>query len=142
LPNVIAFSLTCTVLILTWGTIHQWFVLVGGRSASPFALVLFIVAMTIPWLGALKKETEWIESFSPAVHFGYWLGAPTQPAFNYLILVGLYLVAFLFFLRLIRKRIRRMEALVDYRLSVMGVLAPAPENQLPPENLRSAAETT
>jgi len=135
MPNMIALSLTCTVLILTWGTIHQWFVLIGGRSASPFALVLFIVAMTVPWLGALKKETEWIESFSPGVHFAYWLGAPSRPAFSYLIVVGLYFVTFLLFFRLIRRRLRQMEALVDYKLRVMGVLVAGPKKQLQPEKL-------
>ncbi len=135
MPNMIALSLTCTVLILTWGTIHQWFVLIGGRSASPFALVLFIVAMTVPWLGALKKETEWIESFSPGVHFAYWLGAPSRPAFSYLIVVGLYFVTFLLFFRLIRRRLKQMEALVDYKLRVMGVLVAGPKKQLQPEKL-------
>lgn len=127
-PIVAAASVTCTVLILTFGTIHQWLMLIGGRLANPFTLVISILAIVIPLAGGFKKETEWVMAFSPALHFGYWLGAPTKPAFSYLVLVALYLAVLIFFWYLLRKRMRQLESWVDFKLRLMGVLDSRPES--------------
>jgi hypothetical protein len=125
-PVLIAMAITFTVLILTWGTIHQWMILIGGRLANPFSLILFIMAMTVPVVGTFKKETEWLVSFSPGRHFGYWMGA-SEPEFSYLILVVLYVAVFILFRYLIHKRMRQLESWIDIKLRLMGVPETAPK---------------
>jgi hypothetical protein len=66
-------------------------------------------------------------ALSPALHFGYWLGAPTQPAFSHWILVVLYLGVFCFFWYLLRKRLSLLENWVDFKLRQMGVLESRPK---------------
>ena len=123
MPQLIPMAVVFTLLLLTWGTIHQWFVLIGGRTAGTFSIILFIMATTIPAAGAFKKESEWIVSFSPARHFGYWMGA-SEPAFSYLVLVALYGAVFFIFWHLLRKRMRHLETWIDMKLRLMGVPEP------------------
>jgi len=129
LPTLIAAATTTAVLILAFGTIHQWLLLIAGRVGSTITFLLAAMATFIPLAGGFRKQTEWTMSFSPALHYAHWLGLNSprdpQPAFSYLVLVVLYLVVFILFWYLLRARMRKLEAWVDFKLRMMGALPPA-----------------
>jgi len=126
LSNLIAAATLTAVLLLAFGTIHQWLLLITGRLGSTFTFILAAMVTFIPLVGGLRKQAEWTMSFSPLMHYAHWLGLNSprdpQPAFSYLILVGLYLVVFMVFWRLLRTRMRKLEAWVDFKLRTMGAL--------------------
>jgi hypothetical protein len=114
------------VLLLAFGTIHQWLLLIMGRLANSITFILVGMAAFVPLAGSLRKQTEWTMSFSPMMHYAHWLGMNSprdpQPAFSYLVVVMLYLLVFLIFLYLLRARLRKLEVWVDYKLRSMGAL--------------------
>src|SRR5262249_32010784 len=120
LPKLIAAGILTAVLILAFGTIHQWLLLIAGRVASPITFVLAAMAVFIPLTGSFRKQTEWLMSFSPAMHYAHWLTVDTprgpQPAFSFLVVVILYLLIFMIFWYLLRARMRKLEVWVDYKL--------------------------
>ena len=128
-PTVIAALSLTAVLILAFGTIHQWLLLIAGRAGSPITFVLAALAVFVPLAGSFQKQTEWTMSFSPAMHYAHWLTIDTprgpKPAFSFLVLVILYLVVFMLFWYLLRARMRKLEAWVDYKLRTMDALPPA-----------------
>jgi hypothetical protein len=128
LPELIAAALLTAVLILAFGTIHQWLLLVVGRVAAPITFVLAAMAVFIPLTGSFRKQTEWLMSFSPAMHYAHWLTIDTprgpKPAFSFLVVTILYLLVFMIFWYLLRTRMAKLEAWVDYKLRSMGALPP------------------
>jgi hypothetical protein len=138
---VIPAAILTSVMILTFGTIHQWFLLIGGRLVSAFTFVLAALAVVLPLMGGLTEKTMWVVSLSPVMHFAYWLALrvprdprnphASDPAFSYLVVAALYLLIFLLFWYLLRSRMRKLAAWVDFRLRLMGVLRPAVETPQP-----------
>jgi hypothetical protein len=124
LPTLIAATTVTGVLILAFGTIHQWILLMGGRVGSAITFVLATGAMFIPLAGGFSKQTQWLMSFSPVLHFAHWLNQadPDPPVFSYLVLVLIYLLVFMVSWYLLRGRMRKLEAWVDFKLRTMGAL--------------------
>jgi len=126
LPELIEAAMLTIVLILAFGTIHQCLLLAVGRVAAPITFVLAAMAVFIPLAGSFRKQTEWLMSFSPAMHYAHWLTIDTprgpKPAFSFLVVVILYLVVFMIFWHLLRTRMRKLEAWVDFKLRTMGAL--------------------
>jgi hypothetical protein len=135
LSILIASGVTTAAWILTIGTAHQWLSLILGRMADPATFFLAAMAALGPLAGAIYKQSEWICSFSPLMHFAQWLtqdmpgsGGP-QPAFSHLVLVFFYLLLFILFWYLLRTRMRKLEASVDFKLRLMGALDQEPRTK-------------
>jgi hypothetical protein len=125
LPTWIAAAIMTAVLILAFGTIHQWLLLIAGRPGSPITFILAAMATFIPLAGGFQKKTEWLMSFSPAMYYAHWLTLDTRgpkPAFSFSVLVLLYLAVFMLFWYLLRGRMRKLQAWVDFKLRSMGAL--------------------
>jgi len=133
LPTLIAAAIMSTVLILTFGTIHQWVLLIAGRSGTSITFILGFMAALMPLAGGLTKQSEWVMSFSPLRHYAYWLGMTVArnrtPAFSSYVLDLVYLLVFIVFWFLLRGRMRKLEAWVDFKLRMMGALPPLHHDQ-------------
>ncbi len=127
IPIVLPAVAMMVLLTLTFGTIHQWLVLVGGRAVNPFLIILVIIATVGPPLLGLDPRLEKLTPLSPGTHFVYWTGGP-KPAFNSAPLLGGYcLILFLTWLAL-RRRLRLIEKWIAHKLRQMGVPQPAPKS--------------
>jgi hypothetical protein len=117
------------VLILTFGTIHQWLILVGGRQVIPFLFVLVILLTGGPALLGQYERIKWLIPLSPGAHFVYWLflGGP-KPAYNAAPLIIIYGALLILAWAALRRRMTLVDRWITHKLRQMGVL-PAGEHR-------------
>jgi hypothetical protein len=122
-PVIASVAISVTVLLLTLGTLHQWFVFVAGRSGKA-GLVTFAAIIILPLhLFGEYYHNEFLLALSPSAHFAYWFSGRLLPHLEYMLVVyaGLLLWSWLS----IRRRIGRLEKIVDEKLQRMGLAKPA-----------------
>lgn len=112
-------AITTTLLLLTLGTLHQWFVFIAGR-AGKVALLTFVVIIILP-LHLLGEyyHSEFLLTLSPSAHFAYWFTGRSLPHLEYLLAV--YAALLIGSWLSLRRRIRRLEKIIDGKLQDMGV---------------------
>jgi hypothetical protein len=132
------------LLLLAYGTVHQWFMLVARRQGFAVFLLFVIVVNAVPavlgtiWYEyaveksgvrydqtGLTKISDRVPSnvvldITPGAHFAYWFGADV-PRPRLLVLVPVYGALLVGMWLLLRGRVARMENVVDRKLEAMGV---------------------
>ena len=135
------------LLLLAFGTLHQWVMLLAPRQGVPVFFLLAFMLNAIPailggiWFSSMtgggnQIETLYNESnnispliamptklafdITPGAHFVHWLGGNT-PAPNLLPLLVVYVLLLIGVWLLVRKRVARTENMVDRKLEAMGV---------------------
>jgi hypothetical protein len=117
--------LACTsLLILAFGAVHQWILLIGGRSGVGLLVTLMVILVGVPHAVGRYYNLELVEALSPSAQFISWLnakpGVPMLPWYPLAILYALLpAVAWFSF----RKHLNRLERAVDKKLQSMGVPA-------------------
>jgi hypothetical protein len=118
-PVIASVLVTTTLLLLTLGTLHQWFVFIAGRTGKA-ALVSFLAIITLP-LHVLGEyyQNEFLLALCPTAHFARWFTGSTLPHLEYMLAVygGLLLWSWVS----LRRRITRLEQIIDRKLQQMGV---------------------
>jgi hypothetical protein len=124
-PLIITVAISSTLLMLTLGTLHQWFVFVAGRAGKA-GLVTFLAIIVLPLhLFGEYYHNEYVLALSPSAHFAYWFSGRILPHPEYMLAVygGLLLWSGVS----IRRGVGRLEKVIDSKLQTMGVVKPAPE---------------
>ncbi len=112
-------AITTTLMLLTLGTLHQWFVLVAGRPGKA-VLVTFVAIIIVPLhLFGEYYHRELVLALSPSAHFAYWFIGRPLSHLEYML--GVYAGLLLWSWLSLRRRIRRLEKIVDGKLQTMGV---------------------
>jgi hypothetical protein len=114
-----------TVLLLSLGTLYQWFVFIAGRYGKT-AFVLFLLMVDIlPHALGRYYELPLVVALSPSAHFIGWIepkSATSAELLSPLPLLVVYGGALIATWWSLRRRIGRLEAVVDRRLQLMGVV--------------------
>jgi hypothetical protein len=115
--------LACTsLLILAFGAIHQWILLLGGRQGVGLLLTLAAVLVGVPHALGRYYELDVVEALSPSAQFLGWLNArPGVPPLPWYPLVALYGVLTAAVWLSFRRHMGRLERAVDNKLRNMGV---------------------
>jgi hypothetical protein len=122
-PLIVSVAISMTVLLLALGSLHQWFVFIAGR-AGKVGLVTFAAIIILPLhLFGAYYDNQSLLALSPSAHFAYWFSGRVLPHLEYMLAVyaGLFLWSWLS----LRRRIGRLEKIVDGKLQIMGVAKPA-----------------
>jgi hypothetical protein len=118
-PVLASVVITTTLLMLTFGTLHQWFVFIAGRNGKAALATLMVIIILPLQLVGEYYHSAFLLALSPTAHFGRWLSGGYLPHLEYLLVVcaGLLLWSWL----ALRRRIRRLEEITDQKLLQMGV---------------------
>ena len=110
--------LVTTLLVLSLGTLYQWFVFIAGRVGRT-AFFTFVAIIVVPFhvLGSYYQN-GFLLSLTPSALFGDWIiGSPSPSLLPFVIEYGLFLVLSWVSLR---RRMGRAQQVVDRRLEGMG----------------------
>ncbi len=117
---IVSLLIVTTLLVLSFGTVYQWFVSVAGRAGrGAFTTLVAILVAPFHILG-YYYHNDFLLALTPSAHFGAWLGGGSPP--NLVPLVLLYGLILLGSGTLLRQRMRHAEKIVDGKLANMGVL--------------------
>ncbi len=119
---VLAPSVT-TVLLLSLGTLYQWFVFIAGRfGKTAFVLFLMLIDL-VPHIVGSYYDLPWLLTLSPSAQAVRWLqpnvGEPLSP----LPLLAVYGAALVVAWLSLRRRLNRLEEVVDRRIRQMRTAA-------------------
>jgi hypothetical protein len=121
-PVIAAMAVTTTVLMLTLGTLHQWFVFIVGRAGkAAFATLLVILILPLHVVGEYF-HSGFLLAFTPTAHFARWLSGDSLPHLEYLLSICVALLLWSWIS--LRRRIHHLEKITDQKLLQMGVTKP------------------
>jgi hypothetical protein len=113
-------AVTTTLLMLSLGTLHQWFAFIAGQSGrAVLVTILVIIILPLHLLGEYY-QSEFLLALTPSAHFGRWFSGRPLPHLEYMLTVyaGILLWCWLS----LRRRIGRLEKIIDRKLQIMGVV--------------------
>lgn len=108
-----------SLLLLSLGTVYQWFVFIGGRNGKGIFLSLVLI-LTVPFhIVGYYYQIQFMYAIAPSAHFVHWLRG-----MGYLTPVPLLILYSLLFVLArisLTRRLHGLEAVVDRKLETMGV---------------------
>jgi hypothetical protein len=111
------------LLVLSLGTVYQWFVSVAGRAGrGAFSTLVAILNAPFHIVGQYYHN-DFLLALTPSAHFAAWLGGWPSPRLVPLVIV--YTLILVVTGALLRQRIRQAERVVDRKLEMMGVVSPS-----------------
>jgi hypothetical protein len=113
-------AVTTTLLMLSLGTLHQWFAFIAGQSGrAVLVTILVIIILPLHLLGEYY-QSDFLLTLTPSAHFGRWFSGRTLPHLEYMlaVYVGLLLWCWLS----LRRRIGRLQKIIDRKLQKMSVV--------------------
>jgi hypothetical protein len=114
------------LLLVSLGTLHQWFVLIMGRGGGIGFVLMVATLVLIPHLAGGYFEHEVLLAFSPSAHFARWLSG--DPSLRLIPLIATYGALLLFARLALARRLRAHCARVDQKLDEM-------KRELPPADV-------
>ncbi len=130
-PVVVPPAVATVVLILAFGTMHQCFVFLAGRSGTVTSLLAGALLVVLPDIVGRYYQLDYVLALSPSAQFVHWLTSPAEVQLTPVgILHGLLLVTPLLILYglllgvcwfALRRWMRLSEQVVDHQLRHMGV---------------------
>jgi hypothetical protein len=121
---VIAFvAITTTLLLLTLGTLYQWFVFIAGRNGKTVFVSCVAILILPPHLLGEYYQNEFLLGLTPTAHIANWLSGSRLAHVEYM-LAG-YAALLLGSWLSLRRRMGHLERVIDRKLQTMGVAKPA-----------------
>jgi hypothetical protein len=120
-PVLVNVSVTGVLVLLTFGTLYQWFAFLAGRGTIGLTLTFITLTVALPHILGYNYEIEWLLILSPSLHFGRWLFAPQLPS-NLIPMLLLYGIALVLVGNSLHSRMRVLEKIVDRKLAKMGAI--------------------
>jgi hypothetical protein len=116
--SMVEILLVTAVLVLSLGSLYQWFAYVAGPGgAGAYLTVVPMLVVPIHLIGHYY-DNDWLLSLSPSAHFVNWFSGAAALAIAPVVAVyGLIFVVMRFVLR---RRLRQLETAVDNKLKHMG----------------------
>jgi hypothetical protein len=109
-----------TLLLMTLGTVYQWFISIAGRSAKG-AFLTFLMILIVPFhILGYYYQINLLLALSPSAHFLSWFQESPPPALLPLFVAYGGLLVLMWWS--LRRRVARMSAVVDEKLVQMGVV--------------------
>src|SRR5262249_54469437 len=114
--------LVTAVLVLSLGSLYQWFAYVAGPGgAGAYLTVVPMLVVPIHLIGHYY-DNDWLLSLSPSAHFVNWFSGAAPLAIAPV--VALYGLIFVVMRFVLQRRLRQLEIAVDNKLKHMGVVRP------------------
>jgi hypothetical protein len=110
------------LLLLSLGTLYQWFVFIAGRYGKTAFVLFLLLADLVPHILGSYYQLPLLLALSPSANAVRWLQPGVPIGLNPLPLLVLYGVALVVAWSSLRRRIDRLEEIVDHKLRQMGVV--------------------
>ena len=114
------------LLILTWGTVWQWCLLIMGRRGGGLFASLLTLTVVIPHMLGRYYQKDWLLAATPSAVYLNWVVPESPLAFGgrlpWIPLMAGYALLLVATWLDLHRRLGRAEKVVDHQLLEMGVL--------------------
>jgi hypothetical protein len=110
------------VLTLSLGALYQWLGAVAGRTGMGLFVTLVLLLVIPCHVVGYNYQIDTLLSLAPSAHFAAWFSGKPPP--SQVPLFALYGIIGLSTWLALRRRLARLQRIVDGKLNVMGVVRP------------------